>query len=71
MEPILKNAKKLDFCTHYMVKMELIHFFSFPTSIAVFSLDLAFVILKVLTNDKRSGLTVVSFDRSPVNLFSL
>ncbi len=27
--------------------------------------------LKVLTNEKRGGLTVVSFDRSPVQLFSL
>ncbi len=28
-------------------------------------------ILKVLTNEKRGGLTVVSFDRSPFKLFSL
>jgi hypothetical protein len=27
--------------------------------------------LKVLTNEKRGGLTMVSFDRSPVKLFSL
>ncbi len=46
MKPILTTVKKLVLCTHYMVKMELIHFFSFPTSIAVLSLDLAFVILK-------------------------
>jgi hypothetical protein len=28
-------------------------------------------ILKVLTNEKRGGLTVVSFDRSPFKLFLL
>jgi hypothetical protein len=27
--------------------------------------------LKVLTNEKRGGITVVSFDRSPFKLFSL
>jgi hypothetical protein len=31
----------------------------------------AFAALKVLTNEKRGGLKVVTFDKSPFKLFSL
>ncbi len=33
--------------------------------------DFDIYILKVLTNEKRGGLSVVSFDRSPFQIFSL
>jgi hypothetical protein len=39
--------------------------------ISTITISPMFFHLKVLTNEKRGGVTVVSFDRSPFKLFSL